>query len=262
MDAPSINLVARFDWSRIRPGLRRRMPAAYRGVGNDCVHVTEALSRQVYDHVRHGGDGEEELPVPNTKARLGRFIEAELPGGENAGMRKLTRATIEVAQAFGNTGERQRGATRADAVLLLANMPRRIGAVLSEVSGQLGVGRLKPVQRNGVKTSGDARGTPGESFSTCSWACSTRSSSRSPGMVGSQRSRSTAPSSEAPDKGRLLLLAISFIFTAPANDAWRGTPRASTQVSCLLAHHGQSSQLWQDLARSGQDFLKERHCPG
>ncbi len=35
-------------------------PADYRAVGNDCVHLTEGLSRQVYDHTRHTPAGEDE----------------------------------------------------------------------------------------------------------------------------------------------------------------------------------------------------------
>lgn len=44
-----------------------RTPQDYRAIGNDCVHVTEALSRQVYDASRHLRSGEEEPPADKTK---------------------------------------------------------------------------------------------------------------------------------------------------------------------------------------------------
>ena len=48
-------------------------PQDYRGLGNDCVHITEALSRQVYDHAVHGSaDDDAEPPVSQTKLRLDR----------------------------------------------------------------------------------------------------------------------------------------------------------------------------------------------
>src|ERR1700733_6769785 len=42
-------------------------PQDYRNVGNDCVSVTESLSRQVYDPDCHLRAGEEVPPVANTK---------------------------------------------------------------------------------------------------------------------------------------------------------------------------------------------------
>lgn len=61
--------------------------ADYRAVGNDCVHLLEALSRQVYDHASHTPTGEDEPPVAKTKLRLERFIEHGLPGSDNAEIR-------------------------------------------------------------------------------------------------------------------------------------------------------------------------------
>ena len=69
-------------------------PQDYRAVGNDCVHLTEALSRRVYDHATLGDPGEDEPPVPKTKLRLERYIEAKLPGAEHTELRKFARSTI------------------------------------------------------------------------------------------------------------------------------------------------------------------------
>jgi hypothetical protein len=105
-----------------------RTPQDYRAAGNDCVHITEALSRKVYDHVHHTPEGEEEPPVAKTKLRLERYVEARLPGRENAEMRKFARATIELAQAVKHSGtpSRTEAGLLADAVILLANMLRRL----------------------------------------------------------------------------------------------------------------------------------------
>lgn len=114
--------------------LRRHFETAatrqdYSNVGNDVVAVLEALSATVYDHDRHGRAGEAKPPIASTKARLERFIEIELPGSENAEMRKLARASIELAQAVKHrreTATRLEAGIAADAVILLANMLRRI----------------------------------------------------------------------------------------------------------------------------------------
>lgn len=103
-------------------------PQDYRTVGNDCVHRLEALSRQVYDHARHTPTGEEEPPVAKTKLRLERYVEAQLPGAGNAEMRKFARAATELAQAVkhGGAPSRTEAGIAADAVIMLANMLRRL----------------------------------------------------------------------------------------------------------------------------------------
>lgn len=84
--------------------MRRHFRAArteqdYSNVGNDAVAALEALSAASYEHARHGEPGVDEPPIPSTKARLGRVVEVELPGSENAELRKVVRAAIELAQA-------------------------------------------------------------------------------------------------------------------------------------------------------------------
>jgi hypothetical protein len=100
----------------------------YRAVGNDCVHLMEALSRQVSVHALHTPPGEDEPPVAKTKLRLERYVDARLPGRENAEMRKFARATIELAQAVKHRSSptRTEAGVVADAVILLANMLRRL----------------------------------------------------------------------------------------------------------------------------------------
>ncbi|MGZ0145368.1 hypothetical protein [Rhodococcus qingshengii] len=114
--------------------LRRHFESAstqqdYSNIGNDCVAILEALSATVYEHSKHSRGEETEPPVASTKARLDRYIEVELSGPQNAELRKLARATIEVAQAVKHrrsSVSRTDSGIAADAVILLANMLRRI----------------------------------------------------------------------------------------------------------------------------------------
>ncbi|HTJ68113.1 MAG TPA: hypothetical protein VL551_11335 [Actinospica sp.] len=100
----------------------------YRNVGNDCVIVTEALSRQVYNPKVHLRRGEDEPPVAQTKNRIDRYIEDALPGPDNAALRKLAKSAIEFAQRVkhSSTSTRREAGVAADAVILLANILRRL----------------------------------------------------------------------------------------------------------------------------------------
>jgi hypothetical protein len=114
--------------------LRRHFESAstqqdYSNVGNDCVSLLEVLSNTVYDHARHQRGDEPEPPVQRTKERLDRYIEVELTGSDNAELRKLARAAIEFAQAVKHrraTITRRESGIAADAVILLANLLRRL----------------------------------------------------------------------------------------------------------------------------------------
>lgn len=114
--------------------LRRHFETAstrqdYSNVGNDVVAVLEVLSATVYDHALHGHADESEPPVANTKSRLDRYIEVALPGRTNAELRKLARASVELAQAVKHRREtvtRLEAGVAADSVILLTNMLRRI----------------------------------------------------------------------------------------------------------------------------------------
>ncbi len=103
-------------------------PQDYRNVGNDCVIVIEAISVAAYDAARHLRPNESEPPVAKTKDRLDRIVEVELPGPENAELRKLARATIEAAQAIKHrtTPSRRDAGLAADATIMLANLIRRL----------------------------------------------------------------------------------------------------------------------------------------
>ncbi|MEU4291044.1 hypothetical protein AB0E63_22705 [Kribbella sp. NPDC026596] len=123
-------------WARVDEEvleLRRHFQIArtaqdYRNVGNDCVIVIETLSRQVYDPAVHLREGEQVPPVTMTKARIERFIEDAAPGSGQADLRKLARAAIEFAQSVKHsaTGTRRDAGIAADAVILLANLLRRL----------------------------------------------------------------------------------------------------------------------------------------
>lgn len=114
--------------------LRRHFETAstqqdYSNVGNDCVSTLEALSAAVYDHARHQDGDKDEPPVDKTKIRFDRYIDVELVGANNAELRKLARATVEVAQAVKHrrsTITRTEAGIASDAVILVANMLRRI----------------------------------------------------------------------------------------------------------------------------------------
>jgi hypothetical protein len=134
--AEPISPHARTGWAAVdteiselrRHFLSARTPQDYRAVGLDCVAVTEALSRQVYDPARHLREGEEEPPIGNTKQRLERFIEVAAPGSENAVLRRLARASIDYAQHVKHsaTPTRREAGIAADAVIQLANVLRRL----------------------------------------------------------------------------------------------------------------------------------------
>jgi hypothetical protein len=113
--------------------LRRRFQTAatsqdYRALGTNCVGVLEALSRVVYDPAKHLRDGEEEPPVDKTKQRLGRFVEVALPGAPNEELRGLINKAIELAHRVkhSESGTRRMAGIAADAVILLANILRRL----------------------------------------------------------------------------------------------------------------------------------------
>lgn len=103
-------------------------PQDHRNVGNDAVTVTEALSRQVYDPDRHLREGEDEPAVSKTKQRLERFVEDALPGRDSVAARRLVRASIEMTQEVkhSDTPTRRDAGLAADAVILLANLLRRL----------------------------------------------------------------------------------------------------------------------------------------
>jgi hypothetical protein len=103
-------------------------PQDFSNIGNDAVRIIEALSRQAYDPAKHLRDGETEPAPGKTKMRLERYIEDALPGEPNAELRALARATINLTQATKHRGAptRQAAGIAADAVIMLANLLRRL----------------------------------------------------------------------------------------------------------------------------------------
>ena len=137
--AQPITTHKRTGWSRVDAEiaeLRRHFTISkteqdYRNIGNDCVIVIEALSSELYDKSKHLRTGEEEPPVTNTKQRLDRYVEVSLVGSENAELRKLIKASIELAQAVKHrtTPTRKEAGISADSVILMANLLRRLAEI-------------------------------------------------------------------------------------------------------------------------------------
>lgn len=126
----------RLDWPAIDreiEELRRRFAGAVTeqdcgAVGAACVRILESLGDLVYDPKKHLRDGEAPAPRDKTKQRFDRFIEVALPGKDNEELRKLAKATVEAAQLVKHraTPTRRDAGIAADAVILLANMLRRL----------------------------------------------------------------------------------------------------------------------------------------
>jgi hypothetical protein len=113
--------------------LRRRFQSSataqdYRAVGTHCVGVLDALSRTVYDPSRHLREGETVPPPDKSKQRIGRYIEDTLAGPEREDLRALTNKAIEFAHHIkhSSTPTRREAGIAADAVILLANILRRL----------------------------------------------------------------------------------------------------------------------------------------
>ncbi len=103
-------------------------PQDYRSVGTLCVGVLEALSRTVYDPAQHLREGERVPPPDKTKQRIGRYIEDALLGPSNEDLRGLASKAIALAHHVKHapTPTRREAGIAADAVILLANILRRL----------------------------------------------------------------------------------------------------------------------------------------
>lgn len=113
--------------------LRRRFQSSttaqdYRAVGTHCIGVLDALSRTVYDPSRHLREGETVPPPDKSKQRIGRYVEDTLAGPEHEDLRALTNKAIEFAHHVKHslTPTRREAGIAADAVILLANILRRL----------------------------------------------------------------------------------------------------------------------------------------
>lgn len=115
---------------QLRSAFRRaRSPLECREVGLACVGVLEAVSEASYDPAQHVYEGEEQPPVAKTKQRLTRVAEHALGSqGPSIELARLIRAAIELSEAVKHSPNRTRteAGIAADAVLLVANMLRRL----------------------------------------------------------------------------------------------------------------------------------------
>jgi len=113
--------------------LRRRFATAvttqdYRAIGTNCIGVLEALGETVYDRTRHLREAETVPPRDKTNIRIGRYIEDALPGRANEDLRGLANKAAALAHHVKHspTPSRREAGVASDAVILLANMLRRL----------------------------------------------------------------------------------------------------------------------------------------
>jgi len=113
--------------------LRRRFATAtttqdYRALGTNCIGVLEALGAVVYDQAKHLREGETVPPRDKTNMRIGRYIEDTLPGRGNEDLRGLATKAAALAHHVKHspTSMRRDAGIASDAVILLANMLRRL----------------------------------------------------------------------------------------------------------------------------------------
>jgi len=132
----SISPLSATGWAQVNAEisqLRQRFAAAhseqdYSAVGNSCVRILEHLGEVVFDQAVHVPSGHETPPRDKTKIRLETAIIHALPNGDNENLRKLARATVEVAQEVKHrkTPTRQSAAIAADSVILLVSIMRHL----------------------------------------------------------------------------------------------------------------------------------------
>jgi hypothetical protein len=114
--------------------LRQRFDAArssqdYAAVGTACVRILEAIGDAAFEPEKHLLPGETVAPPRDkTKDRLGRVVQVELSGSESEEIRGLVNTAITVAHRVKHkaTPSRREAGLAADAVILLANLVRRL----------------------------------------------------------------------------------------------------------------------------------------
>lgn len=98
-------------------------------VGNACVRILEVLGDVAFDPHTNVPAGEEVPPKSNTKRRFDLIIDSELQGSDSDKLRKLARATIEVAHQVkhqGTPSRRDDAGIAADSTIALVNIIRRV----------------------------------------------------------------------------------------------------------------------------------------
>jgi hypothetical protein len=104
-------------------------------VGHQCVRVLEVLSVAAYEHEIHGDPLQPAPPVKRTKVRLGAVLASHSAMNVNKTLDRFARNCVELAEEVkhSNTPTRTEAGVAADAVIILANLVRRLSR--DEVKG-------------------------------------------------------------------------------------------------------------------------------
>ncbi|MFW9034860.1 hypothetical protein [Corynebacterium striatum] len=95
------------------------------------IHVRQhELNRVAFDETRHlrNGDDADKFNEGNSKNRLARVVEVELPGPANSELRSFVRKAVSLAHSIKhapNSSRREAGII-ADSVIMLVNIFRRM----------------------------------------------------------------------------------------------------------------------------------------
>lgn len=100
----------------------------YKDVGNRCVGVLEELSRILYQPMIYSAPDEKPPPVDKTHVRIGAYIDRRLKGSSNEELRGLVKKVSALSHKIKHspTADRTTAGIAADAVIMLANILRRL----------------------------------------------------------------------------------------------------------------------------------------
>ena len=100
----------------------------YKDVGNRCVGVLEELSRILYQPEVHCAPDEKPPPVDKTNVRISAYIDRRLNGSSNEELRGLVKKVSALSHKIkhSSTADRTTAGIAADAVIMLANILRRL----------------------------------------------------------------------------------------------------------------------------------------
>ena len=100
----------------------------YKDVGNRCVGVLEELSRILYQPEVHCAPDEKPPPVDKTNIRISAYIDWRLKGSINEELRGLIKKASALSHKIKHspTADRTTAGISADAVIMLANILRRL----------------------------------------------------------------------------------------------------------------------------------------
>lgn len=100
----------------------------YKDVGNRCVGVLEELSRILYQPDMHCAPDEKPPAVDKTGIRIGAYIDNRLKGSRNEELRGVVKKASALSHKIKHspTADRATAGIAADAVIMLANILRRL----------------------------------------------------------------------------------------------------------------------------------------